>query len=49
MNERAGVPKAFIEALWRRELTPSPAMIKIRFMVEQVFDQTPGPDAGSPL
>lgn len=44
-----GVPKSFTEALWQRELTESPVMVKIRFVAEQVFDQTPGPDAGLPL
>jgi hypothetical protein len=37
-----------VETLWRRELEPSPVLVKIRFVPEQAFDQTPGPDAGSP-
>jgi hypothetical protein len=49
MNESLGVPRPFIEALWQRELAGSPAMVKIRFAAEQVFNQTPGPDAGSRL
>ena len=49
MNKGIGVPLPFIEALWRRELAGSPVMVKIRFVAEQVFNQTPGPDAGSPL
>ena len=49
LNEGIGVPRPFVEGLWQRELTESPVMVKIRFVVEQVFDQTPGPDAGSRL
>ena len=49
MNESLGVPRPFIEALWRRELAGSPAMVRIRFVAEQIFNQTPGPGAGSPL
>jgi hypothetical protein len=44
-----GVPVAFIEALWQRELAGSPDMFRIRVVAEQVFNQTPGPDAGSSL
>ncbi len=46
---RVGVPKRFIDGLWQRELMESALMVKIRFVAEQAFDQTPGPDAGSPL
>ena len=49
LNETMGVPRVAIETLWKRELQESPVMIKIRFMAEQIFDQTPGPRAGSPL
>jgi Pyridoxamine 5'-phosphate oxidase len=49
LTERLGVPRSFTEAIWQRELTESPVMVKIRFVTENVFDQTPGPDAGSPL
>jgi hypothetical protein len=49
VNESLGVPRPFIEALWGRELAGSPAMVKIRFVAEQVFNQTPGPGAGSRL
>ena len=48
-NGSIGVPRPFIEALWQRELAGSPAMIRIRFVAEQIFNQTPGPDAGSAL
>jgi hypothetical protein len=44
-----GVPLPFIEALWQRELAGSAGMVKIRFVVEQIFNQTPGPDAGSTI
>jgi hypothetical protein len=47
-NERIGVPRNLVEVLWRRELETSPVLVKIRFVPEQTFDQTPGPDAGSP-
>ncbi|MGD1095957.1 MAG: pyridoxamine 5'-phosphate oxidase family protein [Bryobacteraceae bacterium] len=47
-NERIGVPCHMVETLWRRELETSPVLVKIRFVPEQAFDQTPGPDAGSP-
>ena len=49
VNKDIGVPPAFIEALWQRELAGSPVMFRIRFVAERVFNQTPGPDAGSPL
>jgi hypothetical protein len=48
-TERIGVPKRFTEGLWQSELTESAVMVKICFVAEQVFDQTPGPDAGSRL
>lgn len=48
-NEGIGVPRPFVEALWQRELAGSPAMVRIRFLAEQIFNQTPGPDAGAPL
>ena len=49
VNEGLGVPRPFIEALWQRELAGSPVMRTIRFAAEQIFNQTPGPDAGSRL
>jgi hypothetical protein len=49
LNKGLGVPRAFIEALWQRELAGSPRMVTIRFVAEQIFNQTPGPDAGSRL
>jgi Pyridoxamine 5'-phosphate oxidase len=49
VNKGMGVPPPFINALWQRELAGSPAMVRIRFVAEQIFNQTPGPDAGSHL
>ena len=49
VNTDLGVPLPFIEALWQRELAGSPDMVTIRFVVDQIFNQTPGPGAGSPL
>jgi Pyridoxamine 5'-phosphate oxidase len=49
LNEHIGVPRQRYETFWRRELETSPVLVKLRFSPEQIFDQTPGPDAGSPL
>ena len=49
VSKGIGVPVPFIEALWQRELAGSPVLVRIRFVAEQIFNQTPGPDAGSPL
>ena len=49
LNERIGIPRLAIEALWTRELETSAVLVKLRFVPEQVFNQTPGPDAGSRL
>ena len=49
LNEQVGMPRQGTETFWQRELEASPALIKLRFVPEQIFDQTPGPDAGSPL
>ena len=48
-NEQIGVPRKWIETFWQREVESSPAMVKLCFVPEHVFDQTPGPNAGSPL
>lgn len=48
-TESIGVPRELGEELWLREVKDSAAMIKIRFIAEEIFDQTPGPEAGSPL
>ncbi len=49
LNARIGFPRQRTETFWRREVETSPALVKLRFVPEQVFDQTPGPDAGSHL
>jgi len=41
--ETLGYPKHIMRNLW------STQVIKVRFVVEQIFDQTPGPGAGKPL
>ena len=46
---RVGVGRRLIEGLWQKELVESAVMLKIRFVAEQAFDQTPGPDAGAQL
>lgn len=49
LNTRIGIPHQRSAAFWKRELETSPVLIKLRFVPEQIFDQTPGPDAGSTL
>ncbi len=49
LNVRIGFPHQLTETFWRRELEASPVLVKLRLVPEQVFDQTPGPDAGSTL
>jgi hypothetical protein len=49
VNERLGQHRRQVEAFWRGEIESSPALVKIFFAPEQVFDQTPGPGAGRKL
>jgi hypothetical protein len=49
MNERMGMPRKVIERFWHREVETGTAMVKLRFVPEQIFNQTPGPGAGSRL
>jgi hypothetical protein len=49
LNDRIGFRRQRVETFWQRELETSPVLVKLRFVPEQIFDQTPGPDAGSPL
>jgi len=42
------VPRARGEAFWRRELAGSAFFVTIHFVVDAVFNQTPGPAAGEP-
>lgn len=46
VNEPLGQSREHVEAFWRAEIETSPALVKILFLPEQVFDQTPGPGAG---
>jgi hypothetical protein len=39
-------PRRNVEPFWRAEIETSAVMVKIVFAPGQVFDQTPGPDAG---
>jgi hypothetical protein len=47
VNESLGVPRARGEVFWRRELMGSPFFVTIHFVVEAIFNQTPGPAAGA--
>lgn len=49
MNEVVGFPLKRSEMFWQTELESSPSLVKLYLAPEQIFDQTPGPDAGSPL
>lgn len=49
VNERLGQPRRQVEAFWRSEIETSAKLVKIFFVPEQVFDQTPGPGAGKKL
>jgi hypothetical protein len=49
LNEQVGMPRMATETFWQRELETSPVLVKLRFVPEQVFNQTPGPEAGSRL
>jgi hypothetical protein len=46
VNESLGQHRERVEAFWRAEIETSAALVKIRFLLEEVFDQTPGPNAG---
>jgi hypothetical protein len=49
LNDRIGFRRQRVETFWQRELETSPVLVTLRFVPEQIYDQTPGPDAGSPL
>jgi hypothetical protein len=49
VNEPLGQPRQRVEAFWRAEIETSAALVKITFVPEQIFDQTPGPGAGRRL
>jgi hypothetical protein len=48
VNASMGVPRAHVEAFWHRELAGSPLLVTIQFVVNAIFNQTPGPEAGAP-
>jgi hypothetical protein len=48
VNESIGVPRARVEAFWGRELAGSSLFVTIHFVVDAIFNQTPGPAAGAP-
>jgi hypothetical protein len=49
VNEPLGQSRQQVEAFWRAEIKTSAVLVKILFVPEQVFDQTPGPGAGRSL
>jgi hypothetical protein len=49
LNDRIGMRRQIVEIFWNRELETSRDLMRLRFIPEQVFNQTPGPDAGSRL
>jgi hypothetical protein len=49
VNEPLGQPRQFVEAFWRTEVETNAALVKITFVADQIFDQTPGPGAGRSL
>lgn len=49
VNAPLGQPREIVEAFWRAEIETSAALVKILFLPEEVFDQTPGPGAGRRL
>jgi Pyridoxamine 5'-phosphate oxidase len=46
VNTPLGQPREIVEAFWRAEIETSAVLVKILFVPEEVFDQTPGPGAG---
>jgi hypothetical protein len=44
--EGIGTLRSTTEQLFLREVDNPPVLVKIRFQPEQIFDQTPGPNAG---
>jgi hypothetical protein len=47
VNESIGVPRSRVEAFWRRELAGSSLFVTIQFVIDSIFNQTPGPAAGA--
>jgi hypothetical protein len=49
LNAQVGIPRRMMETFWQKEVETSTVLVKVRFIPEQIFNQTPGPDAGSCL
>lgn len=49
VNESLGQPREQVVAFWQAEIETSPVLIRVLFVLRQVFDQTPGPGAGRSL
>lgn len=49
VNESVGVPRERVEAFWQAETETSAVLVKLFFEPRQIFDQTPGPEAGKSL
>jgi len=49
VNEPLGQSHQRVETFWRAEIETSAVLVKILFVPEQIFDQTPGPGAGRSL
>jgi hypothetical protein len=45
--EQVGIARQLCSGFWSHD-DPA-AMVKLRFVIEEGYDQTPGPDAGRPL
>lgn len=49
LNEELGVARHLLDSFWQAEVATSPILVAIRFHPDEIFDQTPGPKAGSRL
>ena len=49
INEQHGRTREQVEGFWQAETQTSPVLVRILFLLRQVFDQTPGPGAGRSL
>ena len=47
--EGLGVARRLLDSFWQAELATSPNLLAIRFHPDEIFDQTPGPNAGARL
>jgi hypothetical protein len=46
VHESLGQYRDRVEIFWQAEMETSAVLVKIRFLLEEIFDQTPGPNAG---